>query len=206
MRYWHRCGPHGRIEIDLPEAMLAMRGGGWGRRRGHWGPFDFDIGDDGGRGRRRGRVFESGELRLVLLKLISEEPRHGYDLIRAIEELTAGSYAPSPGVIYPTLTLLEEMGLIEETSGDGARKPFGITEAGRNHLSENAEEADELIARLKTLSPSYHPEGGSPVWRAMRNLGMAIRNRLRHGDLTEGTVHELAALIDEFAQRVERLK
>jgi DNA-binding PadR family transcriptional regulator len=98
------------------------------------------------------------------------------------------------------------MGFIQETSGEGARKPFEITDAGRAHLEENAEEAEELIRRLKALSPSHHPEGGSPVWRAMRNLGVAIRNRLQHGDLTEDTVHELAALIDEFAQRVERLK
>lgn len=206
MRYRHRCGPRGHIEIDIPEGLLAMRGGRWGGWQGRWGPFDFDIGDEGGRGRRRGRVFESGELRLVLLKLISEEPRHGYDLIRAIEEMTGGRYAPSPGVIYPTLTMLQEMGLIEETQGEGARKPFQITDAGRSHLEENEEEAEELIRRLKVLSPTYYPEGGSPVWRAMRNLGMAIRNRLHHGELTEETTHELAALIDEFAQRIERLK
>jgi DNA-binding PadR family transcriptional regulator len=151
-------------------------------------------------------MFEGGELRLVLLKLIAEQPRHGYDLIRAIEELTGGQYAPSPGVVYPTLTMLQDMGLIEEAAGEGGRKPFQITEAGTGHLEENEEEAEELIVRLKRLSPSHHPEGGSPVWRAMRNLGMAIRNRLGHGDVTDETVHELAALIDEFAQRVERLK
>jgi DNA-binding PadR family transcriptional regulator len=191
----------------LPEALMAVRGGrGW---QGNWGPFHFDFDDEGwagGRGRRARRMFEGGELRLVLLKLIAEQPRHGYDLIRAVEELTGGRYAPSPGVVYPTLTMLEDMGLIEEAPGEGGRKPFQITDAGTGHLEENQEEADELIARLKRLSPSHHPEGGSPVWRAMRNLGMAIRNRLRHGDLTEDTVHELAGLIDEFAQRVERLK
>lgn len=208
MRHWHYgCGPPGHIEIDLPEGLLAMRGGhGWGGWRGSFGPFNFDIDGEGGRGRRRGRIFESGELRLLLLKLISDEPRHGYDLIRAIEELTGGSYVPSPGIIYPTLTLLEEMGLIAQTPGEGARKPFEITEAGRVHLDDNAEQAEELIQRLKALSPAHHPEGPSPVWRAMRNLGMAIRNRLHHGELSQETIHELAALIDEFAQRIERLK
>jgi DNA-binding PadR family transcriptional regulator len=189
-------------------ALVGMSPRNW---RGNWGPFHFDFGEEGwssggGRGRRAKRMFEGGELRLVLLKLISEQPRHGYDLIRAIEELTGGQYAPSPGVVYPTLTLLEDMGLIEEAPGEGARKPFQITDAGREHLKENSEEAEELIRRLKSLSPSYSPSGGSPVWRAMRNLGVAIRNRLSHGDVTEETVHELAALIDEFAQRVERLK
>lgn len=205
----HGCGTRGHLEINLPDALMAMRGGrGW---QGSWGPFHFDIGDGpegwgGRRSRRAKRIFESGELRLVLLSLIAEQPRHGYDLIRAIEEMTGGEYAPSPGIVYPTLTMLQDMGLIEEAAGEGGRKPFQITEAGSAHLEENRGEADELIERLKQLSPSRHSEGGSPVWRAMRNLGMAIRNRLQHGDVTEETAHELAALIDEFAQRVERLK
>ena len=179
---------------------------GW---RGGWGPFHFDFGDEGwggGRGRRARRVFEGGELRLVLLKLISEQPRHGYDLIRAIEELTGGQYAPSPGVVYPTLTMLQEMGLVEETAGEGARKPFQITDAGSAHLEENADETDELIRRLKALSPSHYPEGGSPIWRAMRNLGVAIRHRVGRGEISEDTIHEAAALIDELAQKIERLK
>jgi hypothetical protein len=70
-------------------------------------------------------MFESGELRLVLLKLIADQPRHGYDLMRAIEELSGGSYAPSPGVVYPTLTMLQDMGFIEEAEGSGSRKAFG---------------------------------------------------------------------------------
>jgi DNA-binding PadR family transcriptional regulator len=204
----HGCGPRGHIEVSLPGALMAMRGGrGW---QGSWGPFSFDFGDEGwsgGRsGRRARRMFESGELRLVLLKLIAEQPRHGYDLIRAIEELTGGSYAPSPGVIYPTLTMLQDMGLIEETSVEGARKPFQITEPGTAHLEENADEVDELIQRLKTFSPSHYPEGGSPIWRAMRNLGVAIRHRVGRGEISEETIHEAAALIDELAQKIERLK
>jgi DNA-binding PadR family transcriptional regulator len=179
---------------------------GW---RGSWGPFHLDFGDEGwsgGRGRRARRVFESGELRLVLLKLISDQPRHGYDLIRAIEELTGGRYAPSPGVVYPTLTMLDEMDFIEQAGGEGARKPYQITDSGRAHLDENEEEVDELLKRLKALSPSYSPEGGSPIWRAMRNLGVAIRHRVQQGEITDETKFELAALIDELAQKIERLK
>ena len=201
----HGCGPRGRIHINIPEGLLAMRGrGGWG---GSWGPFDFNMGDEGSSGARRSRrMFESGELRLVLLKLVAEQPRHGYDLIRAIEELTGGRYAPSPGVVYPTLTLLEEMGLIDHAPGEGARKPFQITDSGREHLNENAEEAEELVGRLKALSPSHSREGASPIWRAMRNLGLAIRNRAAHGEITDETKFELAALIDDLAQKIERLK
>src|SRR3954466_9125212 len=155
MRYRHGCGPRGHIEIDLPDAMMALRGGrGWG---GQWGPFHFDFGDRpegrGRRGRRSRRMFESGELRLVLLKLIAEsdEPRHGYDLIRAIEDMTGGEYSPSPGVVYPTLTLLQAMGLIEEAPGAGPRKPFQVTDEGRKHLEERSEEVEALFERLKDL-------------------------------------------------------
>ena len=126
------CGPRG---FDFPEGLFAMSFGpkGWGRGGG----WDGDWGGPGwGRRGRRGRVFDAGELRLVLLKLIADQPRHGYDLIRAIEELTHGAYAPSPGVIYPTLTMLQDMGLIEETKGEGSRKAFAVTDEGRAHLAE----------------------------------------------------------------------
>jgi DNA-binding PadR family transcriptional regulator len=206
-RHGHGCGHRGRIEFSVPEALFAMRGG----RGGHWGPFNFEFDESGFGGGRRGgrgrrRVFESGELRLVLLKLVADEPRHGYDLIRAVEELTGGEYAPSPGVIYPTLTLLQDMGLIEEAPGDGPRKPFQVTEDGRAHLEEKSDEVDGLFERLGDLRPSQHSEGASPIWRAMRNLGMAIRHRVTHGEITVETKFELAALIDELAQKIERLK
>src|SRR5688500_9852461 len=143
MRYRQRCGPYGRFEFDIPEALFAMRGG----RSGSWGPVHVDVGDGlpGGAGRGRGgrrRMSGCGELRLVLLKLIADEPRHGYDLIRAIEELTGGEYAPSPGVIYPTLTLLQDMGLIEEAQAEGPRKAFQATQEGRDHLVEKQDEVD----------------------------------------------------------------
>ena len=108
-----RCGP--RFAFNIPPGLLAMGFGprGWGGGGWEGGDWSAEFGRGrGGRGKRR--MFESGELRLVLLKLIADQPRHGYDLIRAIEELTHGSYAPSPGVVYPTLTMLQDMGLIQE--------------------------------------------------------------------------------------------
>lgn len=209
MRYRHGCGPRGHIEIDIPDAMLAMRRGrGW---QGSWGPFHFDFGDEGRRGggrhgRRSRRMFESGELRLVLLKLIADEPRHGYDLIRAIEDLTGGEYAPSPGVIYPTLTLLQDMGLIEEAAGEGARKPFQITDEGRTHLEERSEEVDALFERLADLAPDEHPTTGPAIGRAVRNLMTALSHRIGRDGLDEELLHEIAAILDEAAQRIERVK
>ena len=151
-------------------------------------------------------MFESGELRLVLLRLISEQPRHGYDLIRAIEELTGGEYAPSPGVVYPTLTLLQDMGLIEEAAGEGPRKPFQITEAGRAYLEENAQEFEELIARLKDIAPSEERTAGPAIGRAVKNLMMALRHRVGRDGLDDDLLHEIAAILDEAAQKIERTK
>src|SRR6478672_5336855 len=206
----HGCGPRGRFEISLPEGLMAMRGGrGW---HGNWGPFHFDVeGSEGwgrgrGGGRRRGRMFESGELRLVLLRLISEQPRHGYDLIRAIEDLTGGEYAPSPGVVYPTLTLLQDMGLIEEAPGKAARKPFQVTDEGRAHLAERDEEVTALFERLTDLKPREEHTAGPAIGRAVRNLMTALRHRVGRDGLDDELLHEIAAILDEAAQRIERVK
>lgn len=184
-------------------------------RRGSWGPFhfdfDFDLDDEGRgrgggrRGRRSRRMFESGELRLVLLKLIIEEPRHGYDLIRAIEELTGGEYAPSPGVVYPTLTLLQDMGLIEEAEGEGQRKPFQATDEGRAYLKERADEVDALLERLSVLRPR-RSDAGPAIGRAVKNLMTALSHRIGRDGLDEDLLHEIAAVLDEAAQRIERIK
>ena len=203
-RHHHGCGPRGRFEFDLPEALLAMRGGR------SWGPFHFDFGDgpdgSGRRGRRGRRMFESGELRLVLLKLIADEPRHGYDLIRAIEELTGGEYAPSPGVIYPTLTLLQDMGLIEEAKEKGPRKPFQVTDEARKHLEDNAAEVEALFERLAELAPREGSGAGPAIGRAVKNLMTALRHRIGRDGLDDELLHEIAAILDEAAQRIERVK
>ena len=191
--------------------MFAMGGESF---RGSWGPFHFDFGDGpggrggwGGRGRRgRRRMFESGELRLVLLKLIADEPRHGYDLIRAIEEMTAGEYAPSPGVVYPTLTLLQDMGMIDEAEGEGSRKPFQITDSGRQYLEERSEEADDLMERLKDLAPDERHGAGHAIGRAVKNLMTALSHRIGREGLDDDLLHEIAAILDDAAQRIERIK
>lgn len=208
MRHRHGCGPRGHVEIMLPEGLMAMRGGrGW---QGNWGPFHFDFGDEGWSGGRRGRrarrMFEGGELRLVLLKLIADEPRHGYDLIRAIEELTGNEYAPSPGVVYPTLTLLQDMGLIEEAPGKAARKPFQVTEEGRAHLAEREEEVAALFERLTDLKPREEQTAGPAIGRAVRNLMTALKHRVGRDGLDDELLHEIAAILDEAAQRIERVK
>ena len=203
----HGCGPRGRVDFNLPDALSAMRGGrGW---QGSWGPFHFDFGDEGwgGRkGRRSRRMFESGELRLVLLKLIADEPRHGYDLIRAIEDLTGGEYAPSPGIVYPTLTLLQDMGLVEEAAGEGARRPFQVTDEGRSHLEEREDEVDALFERLRDLAPRGENMAGPAIGRAVKNLMTALGHRLKSEGFDEELFLEVAAILDEAAHKIERVR
>ncbi|HEX8639856.1 MAG TPA: PadR family transcriptional regulator [Allosphingosinicella sp.] len=200
----HGCGPR----IEFPEGLLAM---GFGPR----GPFgknwswdgDWDGWGGGGSGRRgRRRVFEPGELRLVLLKLIAEQPRHGYDLIRAIEEMTHGTYAPSPGVVYPTLTMLQDMGFIGETEAEGSRKAFAITPEGQAHVERRSEEAEALFERLNEMGRDQRKAGGAPIKRAVGNLLSALWHRVTKDEVTEETLHDIAAILDEAAQKIERMK
>ena len=149
---------------------------------------------------------DAGELRLVLLKLIADQPRHGYDLIRAIEELTHGAYAPSPGVVYPTLTMLQDMGLIEEAKGEGARKAYAVTDEGRAHLEEKDEEVAGLFERLEGAGSDQRKAGGAPIKRAVGNLLSALWHRATREDVDEQTLHDIAAILDEAAQKIERLK
>lgn len=169
----------------------------------------FGGGPEGPRGRGRGserrRMFEGGELRLVLLKLIEEQPRHGYDLIREIENRSGGAYAPSPGVVYPTMTLLLDMGLAEEEASEGPRKLLAITEAGRQHLAERAEEVKVAMARLEALAKVSERTDAAPVRRAMQNLKAALQDRLSQDGVSRETQLEVARILDEAASKIERI-
>ena len=182
------CGPRGFYAI-------------WGHHGRHGFGGRHGAGERGG----RRRVFDSGELRLVLLKLIEETPRHGYDLIREIEERTGGAYAPSPGVVYPTLTLLQDMDLIEEEKAEGSRKRFSITKVGIVHLTEKTDEVEAAMAKLAEMGAQRERTDGMPIRRAMGNLRQVLQHRLTRDDVTAETLHEVAALLDEVSQKIERL-
>ncbi|HET9337304.1 MAG TPA: PadR family transcriptional regulator [Sphingomicrobium sp.] len=198
----HGCGEH------WPHR-FAGRGKSFG-----FGPggFYFDFGDGPGnwgggrRGRAGKRMFEGGELRLVLLKLIADEPRHGYELIKAVEEMTEGEYAPSPGIVYPTLTMLEDMGLIAEAKSKDTKKVYEATEEGRAHLAENSDEVEELIDRLEGHG-RHRRRGQRPeIGRAIGNLMAALKNRIAHEGWNDRFLDEVVDILDEAAQRIERVR
>ena len=174
------------------------RGHGGGSRHGRAWP---------GRGGHGERGFEHGRLRFVLLRLIADKPSHGYELIKAIEERTHGAYSPSPGAVYPTLTMLEELGYITLDGSDGQRKLCQITDEGRRFLAENHHIVAELEARLSRPAGGEHGRGeiAAPIVRAMENLHTALRLRLAGGALDKDQVHAVAAILDAAATGVEQI-
>ena len=178
-RHGHRHGHdhHDRSEMFAIFAeKLAMgrgpRGGGWGRRGGHGDDDGESFGRGfGGRG-GGGRLLGHGDLRLLLLALIGEKPSHGYDLIRAVEERFAGAYAPSPGAVYPTLTMLEEQDLISAEATEGSKRLFTITDAGRAFLQENAAQVEGILARINLAAAAFSrhmaPDEVREAWKTLR--------------------------------------
>lgn len=160
------------------------------------------MGGGGSSGGGRYRMFGPGQLRLVLLHLLAEEPRHGYELIKAIEDLTGGAYAPSPGVVYPTLSLLSDEGLAVEQPGEG-RRAFAATQAGRAEVAANAEALQLVLARL-TQAGEGRTERPAPIVRAIAGLRAALHER-EAGGIDRDVALSIAAIIDEATQRIERL-
>jgi len=117
--------------------------------------FGFDAGTFwGGRGKSRGgpfgggRMFDQGHLKFVILRLLDEKPRHGYEIIKDLEGRFGGSYAPSPGTVYPTLTMLEDLGYAKVVPEEGGKKIYEITEEGRRYLQENSSTVDDIFGRI----------------------------------------------------------
>ena len=170
---------------------------------GHRG-FGGEGGRDAEAGRGRRRMFEGGELRLVILLLTESDPRHGYDLIREIETRSGGAYAPSPGIVYPTLTLLEEIGHVEARASEDAKRLYAIPPAGRAHLAENRATAEAALARLDQLRRKGEVFDAGPVFRAMTNLKAVLQQRLADPN-DKQLMFSVADLIDEAARKIERL-
>lgn len=176
---------------------------------GHGGPFGgegpFGSGERGKGGRRR-RLFDQAELQTLLLALIAEQPRHGYDLIREIEALSGGEYAPSPGVVYPALTYMEEQGVIAARDAEGSRKAYAATEEGERQLAAQADLVTALRQRLASLAEAREKTDPAPVRRAMHSMKTALFDRLSQEGASRETVLAIAEIIDEATRKIERIE
>jgi DNA-binding PadR family transcriptional regulator len=174
----------------------------WGRHRGGHGGRHGRRGDMGdGDMMRAGRMLAQGDLRLLALALIAEQPRHGYEIIKVLEDKTGGWYAPSPGIVYPTLTYLEEAGYVT-AQADGAKRLYTITAEGRGYLEENRTFVDALLERLEAVGERARqsssedddrPKVPRLVRSALHNLRDVAAERLKGDADAEAKVVEILA-------------
>lgn len=220
----HRHHPFG----ERAERAFMHMAGKFSGRGGGFGPFGHG-GRGGGRGGpgdmfRAGRMLADGDLKLITLSLLAQAPRHGYDIIKALEERTSGIYSPSPGVVYPTLTFLEEAGYAA-SAADGNKKVFSITEEGQAHLNENREMIDGVLEHLERFGRKMAKardwfgwnddgeEGGRRGGRGRsdaRDEFRAVRHRLRAalGDFVDAPAEKQAeaiAVLEAAADALEAL-
>lgn len=190
--YGHACGSYWAAGRHGHRGFVP--GFGWGRGRGPGGGDMFRI----------GRLFAQGDLKLLALALIAEQPRHGYEIIKLIEEKTNGWYSPSPGVIYPTLTYLEEVGYLASES-EGSKKRYQITPEGESYLKSNRDIVDVVLDRLAAVGRkmarmrrAFGGEGEGDrsdlpqvVGAAIANLGKTAGKRLEGDADTEAKIVEI---------------
>ena len=185
----HAAGRHGRGRHHRHGGERHGRGGGLG----------------GGDMMRAGRMLAQGDLRLIALALIAEQPRHGYEIIKVLEDKTEGWYAPSPGIVYPTLTYLEEAGYVT-AQADGAKRLYSITDEGRTYLEGNRAFVDAVLERLAAVGERVRSRRGEEdddtrrgarmprlVRAAFENLRDVAAERLKNNGDTEAKVVEVLA-------------
>ena len=173
--------------------------GGFGRGGGRFGSHR-----GGGRGGRVARVFDHGDLRYVLLHLIAEKPRHGYEIIKELEDRFGGAYSPSPGTVYPTLSLLEDLGYATARTEEGNRKVYEITDEGRKYLEENRNTVDDIFGRVDDFASCFGPAVAG-LGKAFGGLGRAaFRSAMRHqGD--EEQLRRMVDILERAAREIEGL-
>ncbi len=193
------CGHH-------REERHRGRHGGWGGfGRGFGGGFGGPFGGGGFGGGDRERMFDSGELRLVILALVAEKPSYGYEIIKAIEERLSGGYAPSPGVVYPTLTLLEEEGYTTVSTVEGTKKLYTVTEQGTEYLTTNQATIKAIFGRMEQASKAFGRGKSPQLMRAIANLMFALKMRASQGNLSPEQTRKIAEAIDAAARVIDEI-
>ena len=159
----------------------------------------------GAGGGRRQRFFGHGELRLVILEILTREASHGYELIKAIENLTLGNYTPSPGVIYPTLDFLQDQEFITIKEEDGGRKQITITEQGQRWLEENREHLEHIHERVKARCVGFELRKNPQMKRALDNFKAVLDLRVNQGGISDAQLKQIIGVIDRAALEISQL-
>ncbi|EHC4762426.1 PadR family transcriptional regulator [Salmonella enterica subsp. enterica serovar Reading] len=163
------------------------------------------CGRHGQGGGRRQRFFGHGELRLVILDILTRDASHGYELIKAIENLTGGGYTPSAGVIYPTLDFLQDQQFITISDEEGGRKKIAITANGAQWLDENREHLTHIQARLKARCVGMELRKNPQMKRALDNFKAVLDLRINHSDINDAQIKRIIDVIDRAALEIAEL-
>jgi len=126
-------------------------------------------------------MFEQGDLKLVILRLLEEKPRHGYEIIKELEGRFGGAYSPSPGTVYPTLTMLEDLGFARVVPEEGGKKIYEITDQGRSHLAEHSSAVNDIFDRISRFVEGF-------VDAPMRDVNQSFK-RMARATYTTATSH-----------------
>jgi DNA-binding PadR family transcriptional regulator len=187
------CGPRGRRGFA---GAFGFGPGAWGGPGGQWG---------GGTGGGRGRMFGHGDLKFVVLNLLAEKPRHGYEIIKELEDRFGGAYSPSPGTVYPTLSLLEDLGYARATLEEGNRKVFEITDEGRKYLEENRSVVDDIFGRVDEVGAFVFGPMMAGLAGSFGGLGRsAFRAAMRHNGDEEWS-KKVSEIIARATREIEEL-
>lgn len=179
--------------------------GGWGFEPGAGGWFWGGHGRGRGGPFRRGRIFEQGDLKYVILRLLAEKPRHGYEIIKELEERFGGAYAPSAGTVYPTLALLEDLGYASVSPEEGGKKVYAITPAGEKYLEENKSAVEDIFERIQDFGSSMLSESMMEVSKAFGRVARATYTTVPWQSGDKSVVSELKSILERAAEEIENL-
>jgi len=153
----------------------------------------------------RARFFAHGDLKFVILSLLEERPRHGYDIIKAIEEKSGGMYSPSAGTVYPTLTLLEEMGFARSSADESGKRIYEITDAGRAHLAENRGTVDDIFSRISRAGAGLTSDAMQDMNRAFGRMARTVYSQASHRLEDHEFLNGVAKIIEDATAAIHDL-
>jgi DNA-binding PadR family transcriptional regulator len=191
---------HGPDEREHGGFEHLFGGRGLGRLFGHRGPGGFGRGF----GEGRGRMFDAGDMKLVILRLLADQPSYGYQLIKTMEQRLAGGYTPSAGVIYPTLTMLEEEGFATATT-ENNKKVYSVTPEGIEHLEANKEKIGQLFVRLEETGRGFERGRSPEMMKAFMNLKGAVMARVLRESVTSEQIRKITEAINAAAKAIDEL-
>jgi len=166
------------------------------------GQFEFRFGTGGSKGRRRRQIFESGEVKFVILRLIREKPRHGYEIIKALEERLAGCYTPSAGTVYPTLQLLEDQGYVRSVEENG-KKVYHITPEGEQFLDDNQGVLDDIFDRVRDTVRDFAGGHMADLNQAFAKLAALTYKRAWRLGPDHPSVQRIVEILNQAARDIE---